>query len=236
MPGRGAGFLLSADAPKLSGSPSCEASASGTGNPRSLTPSRSSSRMAAGGRSLRRRRNPRARIGKRGINASQSSSRSCAVASAAAATAGSSSAKWAASSGLWKRSPGSRIIAARVSAGIVSPRAANRSHAAARRLSSAPRCRRPSRSSNCRNWVCFARSPAARWRSTVARRSSNSIFGKFSGKISEPLRAQWHGWNPYQQRRLSCRKWQARCKAGQLLAEKIILLKSAGFRCFVSRN
>ena len=147
----------------------------GSGRPRSWMPSRSRRRIARGGRLGRSRRKPRARTGRRGISASQSSSARSARASAAAATSGSSSARCAASSGLRKCQPESRLIAARSRGGIDSPSAPSRSHADDRSLPSCAPRRAPSRSSNCLNCVRAARPPLVRWRSTVARRSSNCI-------------------------------------------------------------
>ena len=147
----------------------------GAGSARSDTPSRSSTRTAPVGKSRRWRRKPRARIGRRGISAAHSLSVNCARYSAAPAMAGCASPNQRTSSGLRKRQPFSPTMPARSSVGITSASAISRRYAAALSAGSPPCGRSPSRSSNCRNCVFAARSPAARWRSTVARRSSKCI-------------------------------------------------------------
>ena len=173
-------FAGLADAPSLVAIASCETECSGTGSPRSCTPSRSSTPSAPCGKSLRNRKNPRARIGSRGISSTQSSSRNCARDKAAEATSGSYSARCAASSGLRKRQLSSRTIAARSFAGIVSPNAPSLSQAAATKLSSWPYLSLPRISSSWRYCVRADASPVARCLSTVARRSSkNMVNGRF---------------------------------------------------------
>ncbi|MBN92148.1 MAG: hypothetical protein CL954_10155, partial [Erythrobacteraceae bacterium] len=98
----------------------------GIGSARSDTPSRSSTRTAADGRSRRCRRKPRVRIGSVGMIPAHSSPVRSARCKAAAAIAGCASPNQRTSSGLRNRQPFSPTIAARSPVGIMSANAISR--------------------------------------------------------------------------------------------------------------
>ncbi|HBK15028.1 MAG TPA: hypothetical protein DDZ54_05340 [Erythrobacter sp.] len=98
----------------------------GIGSARSDTPSRSSTRTAADGRSRRCRRKPRVRIGSVGMIPAHSSPVRSARCKAAAAIAGCASPNQRTSSGLRNRQPFSPTIAARSAVGIMSANAISR--------------------------------------------------------------------------------------------------------------